>query len=313
MRIEVIQYSTLGELAESFPVFYVGSASPYTAYVVSTTAERIYQCNVGATDESAFVADIKPSAISVDSYSDAIAISEYIHTRGRGKAVNASGQTEVRSTPSSLGMRTWFTTHDDEDSQIKVEFAGGETGGSLTQWFECVFGAPIEIHDGNAIIASGTFTWDDQLLVQIVIPENSATSTPGAGNVNAGTCSTLGLPIWVPAPEGDGTHTIDLGAVAPFPVEHRGIGYWEVDRRSGVITAGRLPGHEDFHVLRGQAVTLQPVRKYIGTRAEVPAGSEGAEWLHQTWTLKLGVRRVSSPSAAKVLFELEAYREDTSI
>ena len=313
MKTEIIQYSTLEELSESYPIFYVGSASPYVAYVVSLTSDRLYQCNIGAGDVAGFESDIKPSAIIVDSYSDAVALSEYIQTRGRGKAVNASGQTEVRSTPSSLGMRTWFITHDDDDNQIKVEFAGGETGENLTKWFECGFDGPIEIHDGNAIIASGSFTWDDYVMVRIVIPANSATSTPGTGNVNEGTCSTLGFPIWIPAPEGDGTHTIDLESAIPFPVEHRAVGYWEVDRKTGVITSGMLPGHEDFHLLRGVAVTLQPVRKYLGTRSEVPAGSEGAEWLHQTWTLKLGVQRASSVLPAKVLFELEAYREDTSI
>lgn len=220
----------------------------------------------------------------------------------------SDGKQIVVISPASEGMRTWLTSRGDDlalgvagrglGEKLKVEFDGYDTF-PITKTIDLQFLEPIEVHDGQLNwFPADAFNADDEFSVSVILPPTVAVSTPGTGNANAYPLGG-GAVLYVPA-VGDGYYTIDLSDYSvAVPVPASGSGYWDVDN-DGVITPSATPGKAEFHFVNfpSEAFLITSINM-LNNMGLFDVDVYKTEWLHQSWKVRLSVKKVStSPGVA---------------
>lgn len=318
--MNTISYTSMKALDEIEPLFFVGPSGPAGSgegYVLflSTGSDR-FVCSIKeSADVSDFESTIKSTSIIVDSKEDALSnIIEYERSKQSSYTTDASGKPLSTSTPNAIGMRTWIHPRGDdgtsrgEGTELKIEFIGSETGDDLKKAVELEFCEPVEIASGKAIVASGSWSWDDFVCVELRIPATSVSSdAPEGESKNCILVDCPGGHAIIPATSG-ATHYVDLDEASPILDMRKSDGHWEVDYWSGQVSVGLFPGHSRCKLF-DFPITLRPLRMRIGTRTEIDANTKGAEWVHHKSKIAFIVKR-SSPGAGVIYFEPVTYREN---
>jgi hypothetical protein len=221
------------------------------------------------------------------------------------------GRPIVTLTPGRDGWKTWLSSFGDDVAlgpagrglgpPILVVFDGTETfpATKICTW---QYDTPVEIHDGQVNWGEATFwSYPDAFSFSVLIPPTVGVAT---GTGNASLVVIGGAPLFLPAVPGTGTHAIDLGTAAPIP---RANGGWESDAMTGEITPAPSGLGSFMLAPYGLEVIVIPGIT-MGNRAQrFDVDVYRTDWLHQTWTLKLSVKK-TTPGAGWVSGWLFSFR-----
>jgi hypothetical protein len=202
-------------------------------------------------------------------------------------------------TPGRDGWKTWLTSFGDDvaagpagrglGSMIVVEFSATENlDRPRTQSCVFQFDTPVEMHDGQVNWGGdGAWTYTDFFSFSALIPATTGAAT-GTGNANL--IAPEGVPLFIPAIPGTGSHQIDL-ATAACPIPKAGGG-WDVDEVTGEIFPGSGGGRYMLAPYPLEVLVIPGVT--MGAKMqEYNVDVYRTDWLHQTWSLKLTVKKTS--------------------
>ena len=210
----------------------------------------------------------------------------------------ADGKPIVTITPGRDGWKTWLSSFGDDvglgpagrglGPGIEVVFDGTETL-PFTKSCTWQYDTPVEIHDGQVNWGDETsWSYPDVFSFSVTIPATAGVET-GTGNANLIVVG--GAPLFVPAIEGTGTHTLDLASAAPIPKTGGG---WDVDAKTGVI-APAPAGKGEFMLAPYELEVIVIPGVTMGNRARrFDVDVYRTDWLHQTWILKLSVKKTTA-------------------
>lgn len=223
------------------------------------------------------------------------------------------GKSVVVISPATRGFSTWLHGAGDdkaalagaqrgEGQAIFIEYAADETG---IKEVELEYLEPIEVHDGQLCWYPPMTGWTGHDVFELYgkISATVTASTPGTGNVNLVPYpgGVPGMNIVIPA-MGDGSHTVDLSKAAPVPAnlpppdEESGNGFWDVDYKTGTITASTTPGTAMWHLLDFEAPPGYLVRKIrtINSMGLFDVDVYKTEYMHPNWKMVFRVTKTSS-------------------
>ena len=205
----------------------------------------------------------------------------------------------VTMTPGRDGWKTWLTSFGDDvaagpagrglGDMIVVEFSATENlDRPRTQSCIFRFDTPVEMHDGQVNWGGpdGAWTFKDFFSFSAVIPATTGANT-GAGNATL--IAPGGVPRFIPAVPGTGSHQIDLTTAAPIP--KAGMG-WDVDEVTGEVFPSSTGGKYMLAPYSLEVLVIPGVT--MGAKMqEYDVDVYRTDWIHQTWSLKLTVKRTS--------------------
>ena len=210
--------------------------------------------------------------------------------------LDENGKQIVVPFPALEGFKTWFTGAGDQLSpvargkgpKLRLSFTGPETKSITIQFTE-----PVEVHDGQGIVRpAASWGLDDTAEVCIEIPATSAsvngTTTGNCNLVDTGN----GFNIIVPA-AGDGGHDVTLADVVPV-INRYTTGYWDVDLKTGAVTAAASPGKGNCDLydtnFSGFVMRSIPIGNEKGV---LDIDVYKTEWVHPKWSIKVTVDKQS--------------------
>ncbi len=216
--------------------------------------------------------------------------------RDVGNAKEDDGRLIVTQFPAMIGANTVFTGCGDDivnsvrgaGETIRVFWDDVEARGIKTKNVQ--FLEPIELHDGEAYYR-GLWTTEDTLSVSMVIPATTVTENVGnTGNARRIPASPY-HDVFIPA-AGDGD--VDIVVARPVPTPDLD-GFWDIIKTTGEVMPAATPGHSAWHLLSipisGRFLSNIPLGAPTGVFA---LDVYRAEYIHQTWTLRVDVKKVSA-------------------
>lgn len=221
----------------------------------------------------------------------------------------ANGEPVVVVTPGPQGYRTFFTSRgDDTEAEPPESGRGNGDPASLTvlasdtfpktytaQWS---YMEPVHVHDGQLTWGDPVeFGREDYFSIAVIGPASTVEVASPANTGDVNLVAMAGYNAIVPAPAGDGTHT--LLTKSPVPCGLDDNGYWDCDLKTGAITPAPVAelGKAEWHLLD------VPFKSYFVRNVSMnnPLGvfdidTYMAEWVSPDWTWELEVIKKTAPS-----------------
>ena len=209
----------------------------------------------------------------------------------------------VTPSPAPEGWLTWFAGADDDPSPPAGQVGRGEGNQvlitctqdeTLTQ--DLNFNEPIEFHDGEVTWEPADWDFLDTFSFSVIMPATTPTSNAGSGNCNrVEVAPSTGMHILIPA-AGNGSHDVDLATAIPVPSRGK-TGYYDVDRKTGVVTVSTTPGRADFDLYDFQNEIYFLKRIGMGNPLGVFAiDVYKTDWVSERWTPRFKVERATTGS-----------------
>src|SRR4030067_1051868 len=213
-----------------------------------------------------------------------------------GSPKTNDGKLIVMISPSSEGLKTWFTGAGDEldpisrgtGTRLLLSWSNDESRGQKS--VDIQFSEPVEVHDGQAVM-SGSWSPDDYIDLSAIIPSTETMpNVSGTGDVNR-VPTGLGYDVIVRA-AGDGAYDLTNGVPVEAP---SGDGYWDVEPLTGEITPGAIPGGSRYHMLSIPLEVFFLRRIPLGQgHGVLDVDVYKTEWIHQNWFVRMAVTKNSS-------------------
>lgn len=215
--------------------------------------------------------------------------------------VEPDGRRVMVNSPSTEGWYTWFCGHGDDlvtpkrgkGTKLLINLSGPTTG--LGEEVQVQYIEPVELQDGQ-VNYTPIADWnpEDEWDWGILIPATEVTPNGTTeGNCNLSDIGG-GVNLIIPA-SGDGTHDVDLDQAVPVPAG--GVGYWEADAKTGVVTVSSNPGAGQYYLLdTAQRMWFCYEMPMGDPRGINELDTDKAEWISERWKLCFRVRRSTAGS-----------------
>ena len=320
MRELLVSYTELLEIAAAHneTIYASRGGGPSGWWLTLVFGETIIEACPEAANKETFEASVLPGCTEVLTRDGAIARDLLASGEIARAVIDDKGRVVRSNIPHTPGLHTWICVRGDSAQErgggerLSCAWTAEEARGTKETGRGRVAGEgqpedppavrfcePLEVHDGHVML-SGSWTADDELWVETLLPATELAAGNGTGNANLTEAGHI-----VPA-AGNGTYVVNLAQAVPVPPPRGEDGAWLVDFWTGAVSAPPAGRVGNFNLLPVPMTTRMGSSTCDEMIMDVDTAS--VEWLHPRWQPKLRVLKTSS-GAGRVTLRLTCYRE----